>query len=415
MSFLIAKQPIFDKEGRKFAFEVFLRNKDSLYEYPKEVPYNRATYVIIEILLEQGIDKVSEGKRIMINVSLDSLINKALESFDPKKLVIEIIESQIPIGEVLYKQVMNAIDKYIQQGTIFSINKEYLKDEKLTKIFEKTQIISIDFNELDKDFVDRLRKTGKSILISKIENEKDYKKAQAYGDYFQGIYLEKPIVLKEFQSAPYLKSTLLKLMANIHRAESIKEIADVIATDVGMASKILRFVNSAYYSPVREIKDIYQACAMIGSRNLKNFLFTLAMNDYVSIENPALWKKSLIRALIAQGISEIIYPKYKVESYLMGLFSLIDRILNVDKIEFLKEIRIEPVVIDGYMGKNETLKMILDVSIILEEFISESSDAQTEAKENVMENLEKSLGIDKEILIQIAYDAYNKTNSLLNI
>jgi len=53
MSFLIAKQPIFDREGRRFAFEVFLRKKDNFYEYPKEVPYSRATYIIIEIILEQ--------------------------------------------------------------------------------------------------------------------------------------------------------------------------------------------------------------------------------------------------------------------------------------------------------------------------------------------------------------------------
>ena len=31
----------------------FLRKKDNFYEYPKEVPYSRATYIIIEIILEQ--------------------------------------------------------------------------------------------------------------------------------------------------------------------------------------------------------------------------------------------------------------------------------------------------------------------------------------------------------------------------
>ena len=37
----------------RVAFEVFLRKKDNFYEYPKEVPYSRATYIIIEIILEQ--------------------------------------------------------------------------------------------------------------------------------------------------------------------------------------------------------------------------------------------------------------------------------------------------------------------------------------------------------------------------
>lgn len=204
-------------------------------------------------------------------------------------------------------------------------------------------------------------------------------------------------------------------MAFIHKAESVKEIADIISTDIGMSVKVLCFVNSAYYSPVREIKDIYQACAMIGLKNLKNFLFTLAINDYISIEDPALWKKSLIRALIAQKISKMIHPEHESEAYLIGLFSLIDKILNVDKIEFLKEIHIAQVVIDGYTGRNETLRKILDISVILEEYISESTHTQSENKNNVIENLEKFMGIDKEILIQIAYDAYNTTNTLINI
>lgn len=29
-----------------------------MYEYPKEVPYSRATYIVIEIILEQGIERV---------------------------------------------------------------------------------------------------------------------------------------------------------------------------------------------------------------------------------------------------------------------------------------------------------------------------------------------------------------------
>lgn len=42
MSFLLAKQPILDKKGRIVTYEVYLRKKSNLLEYPKEVPYNRS-------------------------------------------------------------------------------------------------------------------------------------------------------------------------------------------------------------------------------------------------------------------------------------------------------------------------------------------------------------------------------------
>ena len=413
MSFLIAKQPIFDKEGKTFAFEIFLRKKDNVYEYPKSVPYGRATYIIMEIILEQGIDRVGEGKRVMINVSLDSLINKAIESLNPKKLIIEIIEPQIPVGEITYRQIVNIMEKYAREGVIFSVDESQLNNEKIAVLLDKVHIISVDVKKLNQKVVEMAKAKGKTLLISKIENEIEYQKAKSVGDLFQGNYLDSPSVLKEFQTAPYLKHTLLRLMATLHTAQSPKEVADLIATDVGMSAKILRLVNSAYYSPTKEIKSLEQACAMIGLKGLKNFLLVLSMNDYTSVENPELWEKSLIRAVIAQKIAEIIDPKYESDAYIMGLFSLIEEILHTDKIAFLKEINISQEIIDGYTGKNVALRSILDYSIVLEESLKDILTTQDPTKVDAILNLEKQTGINRQTLVHIAKSAYNFAKSVI--
>ncbi len=415
MSFLIAKQPIFNREGKRVVFEVFLRKRERMYEYPKEVPYSRATYIIIDIILELGMDKVGEGEKVMINVSLDSIINKAIESLNPKKLIIEIIEPQIPVGEVVYNQILNTIDKYLNQGVLFSLDEKHLENEKMSRLVDKVQIISVDINRFNKKIVDFARSKSKSLLISKIENDKDYNRVVSFGDLFQGRYLESPIILKEFQSTPYLKNTLIRLIALAHSAQSPKEIADIIITDVGMTAKILRIVNSAYYSPIKEIKSIEQACAIIGLKNLKNLLLALAMNDYVSIENPELWKKSLARAIIAQKIAEIISPQNTLKAYILGLFSLIDEILNVDKIAFLKEVRMEQDIIDGYTGKNPHLRSILDYSIALEQEFSSPSDTQEYPQEKAVANLESLTGIDRYTLFHIAKSSFEMADNILKV
>ncbi len=415
MSFLIAKQPIFNKEGKRVAFEVFLRKRDRIQEYPKEVPYSRATYIIIEIILEQGIDRIGEGKKVMINVSLDSLINKALESLDPKKLIIEIMEPQVPVGEMVYKQILNAIDRYTERGVIFSLDEKYLEKEKMASLLDKVSILSVDVKRINQKLLDLSKAKSKSLLVSRIETEEEYNKAITVGDLFQGIYLESPFILKEFQTAPYLKHTLLKLIAVSHSAQSTKEIANLIATDVGMSAKILRLVNSAYYSPIKEIKSVEQACAMLGLKNLRNFLLVLAMNDYVSVENPELWRKSLIRALIAQKIAEIINPRYESEAYLMGLFSLIDEILGVDKIAFLKDVKIGQEIIDGYTGKNVQLRSILDYSIVLEEKLQDLLNMQDPTQSDILLNLEKLTGIERKVLFSIAQSSYHMADHLLKV
>ncbi|MCX8076442.1 MAG: HDOD domain-containing protein, partial [Aquificaceae bacterium] len=189
----------------------------------------------------------------------------------------------------------------------------------------------------------------------------------------------------------------------------------LIAMDVGMTAKVLRFVNSAYYSPLTEIKSIEQACAIMGLKALRNFVLALAMNDQMSTENLDMWKKSLLRAIIAQKIAEIISPKYESEAYLIGLFSLIDEILNVDKITFISEIKIGQDVIDGYTGRNQTLKKILDYSIELEELSQASINEQNGSEDNIIANLEESTGIKKQRLLDIIKYAFDTVEAILKV
>ncbi|MDW8095883.1 MAG: HDOD domain-containing protein, partial [Aquificaceae bacterium] len=384
-------------------------------EYPKEVPYNKATSMVIEIILERGVSRVSGGKRLMINVPMDFLINKALESLDPQKLIIEVIEPQISIGDILYKQLVSSIDKYTQKGVLFSMNEKCFSNNRMKSLFEKMHIISVDVDRLDSKVVQNVKIGKKQLLILKIQDDKDYKKAIQYGDLMQGLYLEGPIPLGESQTAPYLKSTLFRLIKQVYTAKSPKELAELIAMDVGMTAKVLRFVNSAYYSPLTEIKSIEQACAIMGLKALRNFVLALAMNDQMSTENLDMWKKSLLRAIIAQKIAEIISPKYESEAYLIGLFSLIDEILNVDKITFISEIKIGQDVIDGYTGRNQTLKKILDYSIELEELSQASINEQNGSEDNIIANLEESTGIKKQRLLDIIKYAFDTVEAILKV
>jgi len=60
---MITKQPVFDRKNNIVAYEVYLRKKSNMKEYPKEVPYNRATFIILEIISEYGLERIGEGKK----------------------------------------------------------------------------------------------------------------------------------------------------------------------------------------------------------------------------------------------------------------------------------------------------------------------------------------------------------------
>jgi EAL and modified HD-GYP domain-containing signal transduction protein len=415
MSFLIAKQPIFDKEGRIVAYEVYLRKKGNLLEYPKEVPYNRSAYIVVEILAEHGINRVGEGKKVMVNVSVDALLNKAFENLPPEKLIFELLKPQIQVGGVTIAQTLKSMSRFKEAGALFASNYELLEDERYQQFVEGSFFISVDFPRLNDKRIEQLKARGKKIIVTKIETKEQYEKALKVGDFFEGNYLESPYTLKEFEIAPYLKTTLLRLMSVVYSAQSTKEIAEFISYDVGLTAKLLRFVNSAYFSPIQEIKSVEQACSMLGLKNLKNFIFLLAMNDYISVENPTLWKRSLVRALLAKSIAEHMAPGLEDAAYLVGLFSLIDEILGVDKISFLKDIHMDKLIIDAYTGENERLKQILDIVSQLEEMYSEILKSEDVFNAPLLLKIEELTGIYRSDLFRMLKDAHEKAGYILNL
>ena len=415
MSFLIAKQPIFDKEGRIVAYEVYLRKKGNILEYPKEVPYNRSAYIVVEILTEHGIDRVGEGKKVMLNVSVDALLNRVFENLPPEKLIFELLKPQIQVGEVIIGQALKSMSRFKEARALFASYYELLEDERYQKFVEESFFISVDFPHLNDKRIEQLKAKGKKIIVTKIETKEQYEKALKVGDFFEGNYLESPYILKEFEIAPYLKTTLLRLMSVVHSAQSTKEIAEFISYDVGLTAKLLRFVNSAYFSSIQEIKSVEQACSMLGLKNLKNFIFLLAMNDYISVENPALWKKSLVRALLAKSIAERIAPDFEDAAYLAGLFSLIYEILGVDKISFLKEINIDKLIIDAYTGENRKLRQILDIVSQLEERYSEILSSEDIFNVPLLLKIEELTGIYRSDIFQMLKDSYEKVDYIFNL
>jgi len=415
MSFLIAKQPIFDKEGRIIAYEVYLRKKGNILEYPKEVPYNRSAYIIVEILTEHGIDRVGEGKRVMLNVSVDALLNRAFENLPPEKLIFELLKPQIQVGEVIIGQALKSMSRFKEAGALFASYYELLEDKRYQKFVEESFFISVDFPHLKDKRIEQLKAKGKKIIVTKIETKEQYEKALKLGDFFEGNYLESPYILKEFEIAPYLKTTLLRLMSMVHNAQSTKEIAEFISYDVGLTAKLLRFVNSAYFSPIQEIKSVEQACSMLGLKNIKNFIFLLAMNDYISVENATLWKKSLVRALLAKSIAERIASGLEDAAYLVGLFSLIDEILGVDKISFLKDIHMDKLIIDAYTGENKKLRQILDIVSQLEERYSEILSSEDIFNAPILLKIEELTGIYRFDLFRMLKDAYEKVDYIFNL
>jgi HD-like signal output (HDOD) protein len=103
------------------------------------------------------------------------------------------------------------------------------------------------------------------------------------------------------------------------------EFAPSIEADPGLASQVLRFVNSSYFGFSREISSVKLALTLVGVRTIKNFtlwsaVFSLMPNPRCGIfDIRSLWQDSLRRALFAREAGKLLGLKESDEAFAAAL------------------------------------------------------------------------------------------------
>ena len=135
-------------------------------------------------------------------------------------------------------------------------------------------------------------------------------------------------------SLPTLSTVASKLINITAREETtIGDIAALISQDVSLSSKVLRVVNSSFYSFPNEVATIHQAVAILGTNAVRSLVYSFS---FLNMERPdhgvgfdynRFWEQSLAAAvaskLIIGRVSELDPEEVFAASLLQNLGKLI--------------------------------------------------------------------------------------------
>jgi len=125
---------------------------------------------------------------------------------------------------------------------------------------------------------------------------------------------------------PALPQSAIKIL-EISKNPNIgpNEFAVPIESDPGLASQVLKFVNSSYFGFSREIPSVKHAITLVGVRTIKNFtlwsaVFSLMPNPKCgAFDLKSLWQDSLRRALFGRALGKFVGVKDVEEAFAAGL------------------------------------------------------------------------------------------------
>jgi len=327
MEIYVARQPVFNKNKRLYGYELLFR--DGLSNAFPDIDGDTATSKLLSnSFFSIGMNQLTSGKTAFINFPQSLLLKKVPMMFPSEKMIVEVLEDVDPT-----EQVISACNEIAKAGYSLALDDFVFKNE-IQPLIELADIIKIDFmltpiDEIQK-IVNRFERKNIKLLAEKIETYEDFKNALSMGFlYFQGYFFSKPEIISGKEIAPY-KITLLQIVGEANKKDcSFEKLEKLINRDVSISYKLLRYINSAFFKRAREISSIKHAIVLLGEMEVKRFISMVATAELASDKPDELVRASIIRARMCELLGLHSHNGADIsELFLMGLFSLIDAMLD---------------------------------------------------------------------------------------
>ena len=363
----MARQPIFSRKKELYGYELLFR--EGISNYFPDIDGDIATSKVLSgSFLLPGIERlIGFGRRYAFINFTENLLKRKVALLFPKKfLVVEILEDIIPDEDLI-----EACRYIYHQGYILALDDFFFRQE-LTPFIEIAEIIKFDIlqsslEEIRAD-MEQLSKYKLRFLAEKVEDYGQFREALEMGfSYFQGYFFRRPELIKG-KEIPPLKLNLLQLMSEVNKEDfEIAKVEKIIKRDISLSYKLLRLINSAYFRRVQEVTSIKQAMVLIGEDKIRQFISFIALSG-IGVEKPTeLISNSIIRAKFCELLGERITLRYERSEYFtLGLFSLIDAIMDEEMEHILQDLPLSMDIKDALIRREGELYDILALVIAYE-------------------------------------------------
>ncbi len=363
---LLALIPLFDGNMAVTAYSVFSQ-KDNFFLDPMMLGTRQndgATAVEgLELIRTMGIETLSEDKEIFVPVSNISIFSDVESQCDaPHDRIVFLLDNTIPPVEMYISRLKELKNK----GYRLAIRKLAVANfESCREILKLVDYVFLDNRKIA---IDKARiyfsKLYPNIRLCAggIDSMEVFEKLKAAGGYqlYEGDFYRVPVTKGDHEVAP-LKVNYIELL-NVVNSENFEltKAADVIGRDTALTISLLKMVNRMTVN--NGITTIRHAAAMLGQRELRKWINTAVVNQMYADKPSEITRLSLLRAKFAENLGPVFGLKDRTEElFLMGLFSVLDVILEKTMEEALQMVMVTGEVRDALLSGTGKLAPVMNL------------------------------------------------------
>lgn len=380
--------PFFDRNMSVSAYSLFTRKNNFLMN-PSLLgsrQFDGAAYVDgLELIQELGTTTLSGGKPIFVslnNISIFSSLESECKNTNHAPILL-IDQTFPPVS--MYTDRIRELREFGYHFAIRNLPVHCYED--YAPILSQMDYILIDCQKIDAvkaSFYFRKLYPDICICASNIPDMETFGKLSPAEtiSLFEGTFFRMPVTRGEHKVSP-LKINYISLLNLIEEDDfDLTKAADIISQDTALIISLLRLANTRSFNS--EITSVRVAVSMLGQKDLTRWIQTTVIEKLCSDKPNELMRLSLLRAKFAENLAPVFGMAMRSqELFLVGLFSILDIILDCSMEEALSMVRVSGKIRAALLEHTGSLAEVLHFIVKYE-----SAEWQEVSRQLVLKNIE---------------------------
>lgn len=352
---IVARQAIYNPKLETIGYELLFRNSDDNSAAIDDGI--AATQTLINTsFLELGIEQIVGSALAFINLpsNYSELIPHLPNSIEQSVL-------EFPVVAAPTTETIKQLEQLIERGHTIAID-HFCGHPSALPLLKIAHYLKIDIQKIERDklpaIITLAHNNNCNAIALKVETHEEFELCKELGfDGFQGYFFNRPNLVKKAVKRSNA-AVLLKLIERINDPTStVEDIEQLIAQDVSLSYKLLRYINCATFALRREITSIKEAITYIGLLQIRQWSSLLVMSNASKGKPKELLVIAMTRAHMCQHLAEKTDNIAPDEAFTVGLFSVLDAVMDIpmeellDQLPFTTPIKLALIEHSGELGK----------------------------------------------------------------
>ena len=363
----VARQAIYTRTAAVHGYELLFRSGPE-NRYTAADGDQATAEVITHSILALGLDQLTGGRPAFINFTRGTLLSEHYAALPPGRAVIELLEDIEPDDAVI-----DACRRAKGEGYALALD-DVVGVEGYERLLPLVDIVKVDFRKTPPERWSQVRDEVRAhsrrvrLLAEKVETEREFERAVALGyDYFQGYFLNRPVVISG-KDIPAFKLSLIELLRAARETDfDFGRLEAVIKRDVSLTHNMLRFANAAAHGLRHRLTSVKHALVLLGQDDVVRSVSLLALAGLGADRPLELAVRSATRAAFCEAIAPHAgLGEQTLDVFLLGMFSLVDVLLGVPMDEVAPRLPASDAVAGALLGDSGRLRDLLELAVAYE-------------------------------------------------